>query len=119
MGFPRNRLLAATACVALSSCATLPEGITVWVESPSSVELGERFTVSAHVDNASRSVVTLRTLDIGDSYLEGIAIVGSARSADPAAICARRPRAPDLARATAPTIIAATPARVTVRARAG
>lgn len=59
---------------ALSSCASVPDGVTAWVESPPSVELGEHFKISAHVDNASGKAVKLRTLDIGDAYLDGIAI---------------------------------------------
>ncbi len=56
------------------ACSPVPDGVTMWVESPARVKMGEPFAFSAHVNNESTTAVTLRSLDIGDSYLAGISI---------------------------------------------
>ncbi len=64
----------------LSACAKpipAPDltGVMLWVNSPAFVEVGEIFTFEAHIRNASGKTITLETIDIGNSYLEKVAIL--------------------------------------------
>lgn len=60
--------------ILLVGCEPIPEGVTVWYESPSVVVLGDSFEIIAHVENASEATVVLSSIDIGDSFLAGIQV---------------------------------------------
>ena len=59
------------------ACSSAQDGITSWVDGTSTVGVGDRFEITAHVKNESGSVADLDSIDIGDSYLEGVRVVGS------------------------------------------
>jgi hypothetical protein len=61
----------------VSACSPVPDGVSMWVESPGRVNLGEPFTFLAHIKNESEEGVVLHSLDIGDSYLSGVSIARS------------------------------------------
>ncbi len=54
-----------------------PENIEVAVDSPTSVEQGERFDIRISVRNTGASVQTLVDLDIADEFLKGVVIENS------------------------------------------
>lgn len=51
-----------------------PKDVEVTVDCPVSVAKGDEFIITATVKNTSKSEQTLVGLDIGDNYLEGVAI---------------------------------------------
>lgn len=65
----------------LSACGGLPgdpkRGISVAIETPSAVAAGEAFEIRAIVTNRGEEEARLDSIDIGDSYLAGIAIDAS------------------------------------------
>ena len=63
-----------TLTLSFTACTPVPDGVTMWIESPTPVELHEQFPIATHIKNESTTNVTLRSLDIGDTYLEGISI---------------------------------------------
>jgi hypothetical protein len=58
----------------MSACSPVPDGVTMWVDSPELVNLGEQFTISVHVINDSSKHLAFRAVDVGDSYLSGVSI---------------------------------------------
>jgi len=54
-----------------------PENITVEIEVPTRVEVGEQFNVIANITNTGSDAQELNSIDIGDEYLEGVIIYGS------------------------------------------
>lgn len=52
-----------------------PKNVTVSLEAPLTVEKGDEFVIVATVDNSASGQQTLVSLDIGDAYLDGIAII--------------------------------------------
>lgn len=63
--------------LSIVACSAVPEGVSMWIESPESVKVGEEFEILAHINNESDSTVTLQSFDIGDSYLSGVSILKS------------------------------------------
>ena len=57
-----------------SGCGS-PKDIEIGIEAPLQVEKGDEFVVVARVANTATKTQTLVSLDIGDKYLDGIAIV--------------------------------------------
>jgi hypothetical protein len=53
------------------------KGVSVAIESPSEVKVGETFEIRAIVDNKDAAEANLDSIDIGDSYLEGITLESS------------------------------------------
>jgi hypothetical protein len=60
--------------LSLLACAS-PENVTVGMQAPISVAKGDEFLILATVENTAPTVQTLVSLDIGDAYLDGIAIM--------------------------------------------
>jgi hypothetical protein len=58
----------------LSGCGS-PEDIEIGIEAPLQVKKGDEFVVVARVANTAKKTQTLVSLDIGDKYLDGVAIV--------------------------------------------
>ncbi|MGD9140498.1 MAG: hypothetical protein PVJ42_03070 [bacterium] len=58
------------------SCGT-PENIEVGVQAPIQVSKGDEFTIVASVRNTAAETQKLVCLDIADTYLDGIAVLGT------------------------------------------
>ncbi len=52
-----------------------PENISVDILAPLQVKKGDEFVITACVSNSAKNGQTLVSLDIGDKYMEGIAIL--------------------------------------------
>lgn len=67
--------------LALCACGALPDnpkkGISVAIESPPEVKAGEPFEIRAIVTNGGSESARLDSIDIGDSYLEGVTLQSS------------------------------------------
>lgn len=61
----------------VASCVPVPDNVDAWLEVPDSVATGEEFEFEAHIRNASERSVALYSLDIGDTFLSGIEIIGT------------------------------------------
>jgi len=60
----------------LSGCAD-PTDVEVGLRAPATVKLGEEFVITATVKNTAAKTQTLVSLDVGDAYLKGIAILAT------------------------------------------
>ena len=60
-----------------SGCLSGPEDITVAIDVPTRVAQGEVFQIVADVTNTGDETQILDSIDIGDEYIEGIAIHSS------------------------------------------
>lgn len=56
---------------------SVPEGWTADVEAPLTVAVGDEFEVVAMVTNETGEDQMLHSIDIGETYLDGIAVTGS------------------------------------------
>lgn len=76
------RRLAPLVLIATLGCAAFdePENIEVSIEAPITVDVDQEFDLVVTVKNTSASTQTLVDLDIGEDYLEGVAV----RRMDPA-----------------------------------
>lgn len=74
-------LLAPLLLLALAACDGMPaspkQGISVAIESPPEVTVGQTFVIRTTVTNTGAEAARLDSIDIGDSYLEGVAIESS------------------------------------------
>lgn len=59
---------------ALAGCGS-PQNVSVGIQAPLQVKQGDAFVITATVSNYASKAQTLVSLDIGDKYLQGIAIV--------------------------------------------
>jgi hypothetical protein len=57
--------------------ASPKQGISVAIDSPPEVTAGQPFEIRTTVTNAGTEAARLDSIDIGDSYLEGVAIESS------------------------------------------
>jgi hypothetical protein len=66
-------ILAALTC----GCGGTPKDIDVDVQVPPTAKSGQEFVITATVENHAATTQKLISLDIGDQYLDGIAIVST------------------------------------------
>ena len=62
---------------ALYSAAEGPENVRVDLSQPTRVRTGEKFDIELRIDNLARESQPLVDIDVAETYLEGIVIVGS------------------------------------------
>ena len=62
---------------ALFSAAEGPENVRVEVKQPTRVRTGEKFDIEVRIENLASEAQPLVDIDVAESYLEGIVIVGS------------------------------------------
>lgn len=60
--------------LSLAACSD-PKNVVLGVQAPLRVNNGDKFVITASVENTAPETQTLVSLDIGDAYLEGIAIL--------------------------------------------
>ncbi len=74
----RGRLALLTVAVAggvvLSGCSGDPKNVTILLDAPLQVKVGEKFQIKAHVTNTGPKAQKLVSLDVGEAYRTGIAI---------------------------------------------
>jgi hypothetical protein len=70
---PRTALACALALAACSS----PKDVEIKIDAPVEVRRGETFEIRATVQNTASKPQRLVSLDVGDRYLKGIAVVGT------------------------------------------
>jgi len=67
--------LAATAgCDAVEQIASGPKDVTIQVNAPLHVKVREEFVVEVRVQNTASRAQRLDSIDVGDRYLQGVAI---------------------------------------------
>ena len=67
-------IILATIAAALSGCGS-PKNVEVDIQAPLQVKEGDDFVITATVSNSASKTQTLVSLDIGDEYLVGIAVL--------------------------------------------
>ena len=78
MNYTKSLFAGALALVLLGGgCLSGPENIGVEIDVPTRVAAGESFEITAHITNTDDETRILDSIDIGDEYLEGIAIISS------------------------------------------
>ena len=75
--FKTSVIAVATLVLFGGGCLSGPENITVAIDIPTRVSQGETFEIIADVTNTGDETQTLDSIDIGDEYIEGIAILRS------------------------------------------
>ncbi len=53
------------------------EDLSVYINEPSTVSIGEEFTFSVTISNESDEAKELRSIDIDRSFLEGMVVIGT------------------------------------------
>ncbi|MGH9788283.1 MAG: hypothetical protein ACRD4U_06240 [Candidatus Acidiferrales bacterium] len=67
-------LAAAVGCDTMEQIASGPKDVTVQVNAPLQVTVKQEFVVEVRVQNTSAQSQSLISLDVGDRYLQGVAI---------------------------------------------
>jgi hypothetical protein len=66
--------LAAAGCDAVEEIASGPKDVTIQVNAPLHVTVRQEFVVEVRVQNTAAKSQSVHSIDIGDSYLVGVAI---------------------------------------------
>ncbi|HEX9764164.1 MAG TPA: hypothetical protein VGA39_02680 [Candidatus Acidoferrales bacterium] len=67
-------LAAAAGCDTMEQIASGPKDVTIQVNAPLHVKVKEEFVVEVRVQNTSAQSQRLDSIDVGDRYLQGVAI---------------------------------------------
>ncbi|MGH9776840.1 MAG: hypothetical protein ACRD5I_00355 [Candidatus Acidiferrales bacterium] len=67
-------LAAAAGCDTMEQIASGPKDVTIQVNAPLHVKVKEGFVVEVRVQNTSAQSQRLDSIDVGDRYLQGVAI---------------------------------------------
>jgi hypothetical protein len=61
----------------IGGCGGTPKDIDVDLQAPPTAKMGQEFVITATVDNHAATAQKLVSLDIGDKYLAGVAILAT------------------------------------------
>ncbi len=67
-------LVATGSCGALEEIGNAPKDVTVQVNAPLYVSVKQEFVIEVRVQNTSSRPMSLNSIDVGDRYLQGVAI---------------------------------------------